>query len=293
MRVTQSMMVSRLMSSIQRTQQGMARLQDRMATGRRVLVPRDDPAGTGTIMRMKTNLTEIERYKRASEDALGWLSFTESTVQRAGDLIHNLRELTIQAAAGSVPEEARQNIAQEIKAIQQTLLDLANSSYDGRYAFSGHMTGTAPFSIDDDGSVLYHGDSGQQVRNLGPGMDIAVNIPGDEVFTSLLELSGQLASDVAAGNVQTLSEVRLDDLDAELDRTLVHIGAMGARYNRVSLSLERALDLELAFTTLMSQVEDADFARTITDLSLAETVYQAALSATSRVLRPGLHEYLR
>lgn len=293
MRITTGMMVDRLMNHIQKAQRGISRFQNQMASGRSIINPHDDPVGTASIMRLESGLKEIEWFRTSSEDAMGWISYGEDAVMRCLDLTHELRELMIQAASDTIPQESRIGIARQVLVIRDHIKDLANSAYDGRYIFAGHRTTEPPFSLDADGMAQYHGDGGEQVRVVGPGLKIPVNLPGDEVFSGLLNLAQVTADDILAGDYETVGRDRLDDLDGEMENLLNHVATLGARYSRVDLSLSRVKEMEISFTSLYSQTADADLARVSIDLRMAETVYQAALTATARVLQPGLHELLR
>ena len=46
-------------------------------------------------------------------------------------------------------------------------------------------------------------------------------------------------------------------------------------------------------TTQVSTVEDIDLPKTITELTLQQTAYQAALAATAKVVQPSLVDFLR
>jgi flagellar hook-associated protein 3 FlgL len=46
-------------------------------------------------------------------------------------------------------------------------------------------------------------------------------------------------------------------------------------------------------TSQVSDVEDIDLPKTITELTLQQTAYQAALAATARIVQPTLVDYQR
>lgn len=292
-RITTGMMVDRLMDNIQRAQQNISRFQDQMASGRSILKPHDDPIGTATVMRMRSGLKEIDWFRKSSEDAMGWISYGEGALMRCLDLTHELRELMIQGSTDSIPAESREAIAQEILVIRDHISDLANSKYDGRYIFAGHRTTEKPFEVLPDGSVIYDGDQGEQVRVVGPDLKIAVNLPGDQVFRSLMEMVHLTAQNISDGDYDLVGNDRLGELEDEIENLLEHVATLGARHSRVELSLNRVKEMEISFTSLYSQTADADLARVSIDLHMSETIYQAALSATARVLQPGLYEILR
>ncbi len=68
---------------------------------------------------------------------------------------------------------------------------------------------------------------------------------------------------------------------------------VGAAYKRIEQSQTALGDQQLYLTTALSDMEDVDLARATVDLHLQEVAYQAALSATSRVIQPSLLDFLR
>jgi flagellar hook-associated protein 3 FlgL len=56
---------------------------------------------------------------------------------------------------------------------------------------------------------------------------------------------------------------------------------------------QAADDRVLSLTGQLSEVEDIDLPKTITELQLQQTAYQAALAATARVVQPSLVDFLR
>ena len=56
---------------------------------------------------------------------------------------------------------------------------------------------------------------------------------------------------------------------------------------------QMASDRADALTAQLSDVEDIDLPKTITEMSLQQTAYQAALSAGAKVVQPSLVDFLR
>jgi flagellar hook-associated protein 3 FlgL len=90
---------------------------------------------------------------------------------------------------------------------------------------------------------------------------------------------------------------QLDDdltrLDAASKKVLAGVSQVGSRYNQLEQMRQTADDRILSLTTQLSDVEDIDLPKTITDLSLQQTAYQAALAATAKVIQPSLIDFLR
>jgi len=67
---------------------------------------------------------------------------------------------------------------------------------------------------------------------------------------------------------------------------------LGAKTNYVELTQNRLSDNYVTFTELLSKNQDADYAKAAINLSTAETIYNASLSAASRVIMRSLLDFL-
>ena len=74
---------------------------------------------------------------------------------------------------------------------------------------------------------------------------------------------------------------------------LTRTAEIGGRQRRLELLEARYIQDSLNYEKMRSDAEDADLAEVIMFLKMAETVYQAALSAGARVIQPTLMDFLR
>lgn len=85
----------------------------------------------------------------------------------------------------------------------------------------------------------------------------------------------------------------ISHLDKQLANTLNHISASGSKVNRLMLTETRLTDDEANFTDLMSLNEDIDLAETVVKLTSHETIYNASLMASGRVIQTTLLDFIR
>ena len=146
------------------------------------------------------------------------------------------------------------------------------------------------------GVVTFSGDSNPVNRTVADGVtvDVAVAGPaafgpdGDNVFDHL----DALATALRAGDVNGM-QTGIGRLAADSDRLVAARAGVGARTNTVETAALKAGDTELSLTNALAEIENADLPKTLMDLKMQETAYQAALAATSRVLQPSLVDFLR
>jgi flagellar hook-associated protein 3 FlgL len=67
---------------------------------------------------------------------------------------------------------------------------------------------------------------------------------------------------------------------------------VGASQNRLATASSRLQDLQQTATSLLSDTEDADMAKTMVDFSTQSAVYQSALRAGAQIIQPSLMDFL-
>lgn len=78
----------------------------------------------------------------------------------------------------------------------------------------------------------------------------------------------------------------------EQDRVNVAVADLGSRTNRLNLTENRLSTQRTDFTELLSTNEDADQVETYVNLTSAQNIYNASLSATAKVIKNSLLDYL-
>jgi flagellar hook-associated protein 3 FlgL len=201
-----------------------------------------------------------------------------------------------ESAAASPPERAM--IADEIDKLIDTAKEDANARYAGRSLFAGAATGVAPYNQGDDD---YHGDTGDIVRTIGPGVSVVVNVRASaflgtgtdgKMINTLRDISAHLRSDAPADQA-ALSGSDLVAIDRSLDAVLTAQAQVGTVANRLSAADDRLAELQENARGLLSKTEDGDMAETLIRYSTQQSVYQSALRAGAGIVQASLLDFLR
>lgn len=295
-RVTQSMLNTQFMRNLNNNLSRMEKLQEQMSSGRRINKPSDDPVGISFSMRYRSELETNEQYQRNVDSALSWLSYTDETLGQAGEVMQRARELAVQGATGTNPQEALDTIAMEIDQLSEQLLSIANSKFNGKYVFNGQLTDVKPYQASTAGSATPN--TGVINFEIGVGVKIPVNVSGKAVFGQPNEANNMfvaledLSYSLKSGNIRAVGD-SIGKLDERIDAFLSVRADIGAKTNRIELAEDRLVDININLSSLKSKTEDADMAAVITNLKMDENVYQASLSAGSRLIQPSLVDFIR
>jgi len=93
-------------------------------------------------------------------------------------------------------------------------------------------------------------------------------------------------------NVEEI-ESTLNVFNKALDRLLASRSSIGSRVIRAETAEVSMTTQELLVTSRLSEIEDADMLRVISELATAEVIYQSALASAARMIQPSLMDFLR
>ncbi|MCM3716127.1 flagellar hook-associated protein FlgL [Alkalihalobacillus oceani] len=144
MRVTQMMLSTNSLRHINQGYNRLASLQDQLSTGKKITRPSQDPVVAMKGMRYRTQVTEVEQFKRNLSEAYNWLDTADAALDQATETLRRIRDLSTQAANDSYNAEERANIAKEVQQLREHLQSLANTKSSHRYIFNGTDTTNAP-----------------------------------------------------------------------------------------------------------------------------------------------------
>lgn len=292
-RVTERSLAATAINGLQHNLSRLGDLQQELSSGKLLSKASDSPTATVQAMQYRAQIQAQQQYSRNASDGLGWLSTLDTALTGSLSQIQRARDLTVQgmSTGGATSAQSASAYAAEIDSIRDSLLTTANTTYLGRPVFGGTTAGSTAF----DAYGTYVGDTGAVNRTVGDGVRIRVDASGPAVFgtgnTQLFKVLTDISSDLRA-NPSALSD-DLTRLDTAMTTLQSQVSDIGARYNRVSQMKQVADTSTDSLKTQLSDVEDIDLPKTITDLQLQQTAYQAALSATSKVIQPSLLDYLK
>jgi flagellar hook-associated protein 3 FlgL len=304
MRLSNSMLARNTLNDLNSVSNRLYDTQRKMSSGKEITRPSDDPFGTTRALSGRRDLEDIKQLQRNVDDALSWQSVTEVALGKITDVTQRARELLIQGASDSNGPAERDAIAKEIDQLIESVKTEANASYAGRYVFAGTATNTRPYT--PGGADAYAGDAADVFRTIGPGVSIAVNAKGKDflggdplvaqpdglLLTTLRDVATHLRANTPAAN-NLLRGTDVQALDRNLDNLVAIRATNGATTNRLETAVSRLRELEEAATNDLSKVEDADMAKTLTDFSLQQAVYQSALKTGANIVQNSLLDFLR
>ncbi len=181
MRVSTTMQSQMLLEQMRLNQLSMFNNQQQMASGQRMLLPSDDPAGATQALRLSDLLTRYTQLQSNVSYADTFGAATETALSDVRDALNQANTIASQSAGSLVTADQRSANATVVDGLIDTLLSVANRQQSGVYLFAGQQTDRQPFIEDLDG-ILYQGDTNESRLNLDGNGTTAVSLRGDQVF---------------------------------------------------------------------------------------------------------------
>jgi flagellar hook-associated protein 3 FlgL len=258
------------------------------STGKRINTLSDDPVGLTQSLSINSSLANIEQMQRNIDYGQTWLNSSESALTSINNILSDTKALCVQMASGTVAAKQRTAAAETVQNNLEEIVSLANTNVNGNYIFSGSKTDTEPF--EQDGT--YQGDNTPFAIKISKDASIEIGSDGQDVFGTVFTTLADLKSALQNDDINGIQDA-MGKLDTHMDDISGKIADVGSKSDRMEIKKNIFQDLNLSQTERLSNIEDADMAETIMNLSAAQLTYQAALSSSSKVMSLSLVDYLQ
>jgi flagellar hook-associated protein 3 FlgL len=271
----------------------------KIASGKEITRPSDDPFNTSRALHRRESLEATQQFKRNVDDARSWQEISEQAMGTITQSAERAKALLVQAGSDTLDQAGRDSVKAEIDQLIEGMKQEANASVGGRYVFGGTKTDVPPYQA--GANDAYQGNTDPIVRALGPGVSLPINVTGESFLGNgqasgdgkLLNVLRDISDHLAAGDTASLRGTDLTRLDGNLDQVLGVRAGNGALSNRLEAAGGRLDQIEETTTGQLSEIEDADIAKTMIDFNSQSAAYQAALKAGASIIQPSLMDFLR
>jgi flagellar hook-associated protein 3 FlgL len=306
------MLLSNYLRNISSNLGTVGKMQQQMASGKRITKISDDPIGVISSMQVRVKLYKSEQYKKNVDRALTWLDETESSILELNEVIKTAYETVVGQATDTMDEEERSAAAQLIKQLRDHVVTIGNAKSNDKYIFGGYNVSNAPFEVDASGNIIYNNldmnDSAnaaaldamaQESIRYSVGFNITMDVSttgvellgtGDNNIYKILDdlynaLESNTSNDGLTGFTAKLQNKQNDVLSIAAE--------IGGKVNRLELIQNRFEEDILTYTDRKSKIEDVDQAEAIMNYKMAQSVYEASLQIGSQIIQPSLVNFLK
>jgi flagellar hook-associated protein 3 FlgL len=298
-RVASNAGMDRVYSDLTRTFNRMAKTQGQISSTKKLQKPSDSPTDVAVALKERSNQRRLEQYAANATDATGFLRVSDDALMGVQDAALQARVQMATAISGAIDGTGREAVAQAIGGLRDGMLQLANTTYNGRSVFAGTAASNQPAYAN---TGVYNGDAGSVRRAIDDGLTLDVNVTGPTVFGAhdattplsgdMFQIMDAMAAAVRSGDVAAM-QVAGASFDAAVARVSTAQIRIGSVSNQVETTISRNSQMTIDVKERLSKVEDTDLAEAILSMRSDEAAYQAALGVTAKVIQPTLMDFLR
>jgi flagellar hook-associated protein 3 FlgL len=286
-----------LLTSIEQAQQNQQTAIQQMSTGKSVNNLSDNPAAAEALVGNDALTSENDQFLTNINDVQGTLQAADSALNNAGKILTTAITVGAEGANGTISTADRQALAQQVQGLQQQMLALANTTYEGVYVFAGTNVSSPPF-VQDTGSatgVQYNGNSDVTSVQIGEGQSVQTNVAGNQLFLnssgSVFGALNDLANALTSGN-------GIDAANTEVQQAFSQLNTQQVSYGNALSQLQSSQNFlnqeQVNLSTQQNQLVGANLTAVVANDSQDQVDLQAALSATGQVLSlPNLLNFLK
>ncbi len=303
MRVTNQIVLRNSISRLQTNLQGVERAREDIASGLRLRKMSQDPTGGAEVMRIGSSMRAIDQFRRNIRIGGARAEAEEQVLDSVTNTLGRAMELAIGQASDTATADTRLSVKAEVDSLIGFMVDLGNTRFGDDYIFGGTRGGEPPFRmpptpadgfsalVDENGDPV--NPSGAIKLEIADGRYATPNHNGTQVFldTNALESLRALSTALENNDVPAI-QANIDTLRDAVSSTQVLIGTQGARGNDFQVADGALQELELTLLTFRSELRDTEIDKAMVELVGRQTMYEAAMAATSRVLGLSLANYI-
>jgi flagellar hook-associated protein 3 FlgL len=268
-------------------------LSNQISSGVRLSGLGDDPMAASQNVQFAAQIAADSTFTRTASTTTAMMQVADSTLGSVVDQINQAISVATAGNNGTNNASDQSSVAAELTSIRDEVLGLANTSYSGRYLFSGSQNSSPPFQLDTSTSpatVTYTGDSVVNHVSTPGGQSIATNLPGQQVFTAaggdLLGTLNQLIQGFSTGNTAATTSLT-SQLGAALSQVSTQRASLDGAINRFQSASSYATQERTQLVANQTNLLQADLPTVATELSSNQTQQSALESVIVAIEQQG------
>jgi flagellin len=237
---------------------------ERIASGIRINRGADDAAGLAISEALRSDIRALRQAVRNANDGISLINVTEGALNEQSGILIRLRELSSQAATGTVGSTERATIQLEFNALRAELDRIsATTEFNGQKLVDGSLEASVPAA--NQISIQVGIDSSANSRiNLNTEVDLAA------------VTASSLGIDVLAVTTAGAALSALDFINTAIATVTGARGSVGAVQNRLVRTITNLSVTVENLQAAESAIRDADIAQEVALLTRNQILVQAS-----------------
>jgi len=298
-RVTDATSNSQLVERIAEQRLRISDAQEKVASGKRINRPSDDPFGAAAVIEIRNSQAAITQFGRSAKTVDNALSVADGALNSYDQALNRAQTLVSQGLSGFSRPDGRQALASELDGLRQTVLNVANTRNGDQYVFGGTRQDVPP--VDQTTEALAATPTAPQLIQVeADAPPLAAGVTAEAMFANIDGTVFQALNDAAkalrgtgdpVADESTL-KTAMQQLQTFAQQSIAAHTTIGKNLDAVEAATDRNATASLALEATAQDKESADFAQSSVDLVEANRALEAILQSESQTNRHSLLDLL-
>lgn len=271
-----------------------------MATGKRILLPSDDPIAATRITQLNREQAAIEQYQSNINAASSSMNQQESVLDSVDNTLLSIRDDLLAAQNGTLDATDLSSYGSAIESATHSIVAALNyQDEDGHYIFGGTVNDKPPIVYEDtdgDGEgdeYVYQGNDNHRETTVSNGVTIDTNVSVGEMFGDDLSILNTLddvsktlqdpALDPTDPAVSTDIQQAIDMVDRATEGLNTAIASLGERQNTIGMLSDAQTGVSDANQDLIGQLQDLDYGPATIEFTGLQMAMEATMKTYAKV----------
>ncbi|KXI49693.1 MULTISPECIES: flagellin [Bacillus cereus group] len=267
-----------------RTQEYMRQNQDKMNTsmnrlssGKRINSAADDAAGLAIATRMRAKESGLGVAARNTQDGISLIQTADSALNTVSNVLLRMRDLAVQSANGTNSDNDKAALQKEFNQLTEQIDYIANNTkFNGKDLLNS--TGKVSIKTFDDGGAK---DIDIQLTDVRKGTLSGKNGDDDVKLENLKIGKNDVTAEDEEFNVADAKDA-IKVIDSIVTNIASSRADLGATLNRLQYNVENLNSQSTSMASSASQIEDADMAKEMSEMTKFKILNEAGISMLSQ-----------
>lgn len=236
---------------------------EKLSSGNRINKSADDASGLAVSEKLRGQIRGLNQAERNLQNGVSFVQTTEAYLQETQNILHRIRELSVQAANGVYTDDDRMQIQVEVSQLVDEINRIASHAQ-----FNGMNMLTGAFGKESDRVMQFQ---------VGANMDQSERVfIGTMTAQSLGILGNQGSMETASISTPELANRTIGVLDAALKVVSKQRADLGAYQNRFEMAVVGVASAAENLQAAESRIRDVDMASEMVDYVKNQILVQSS-----------------
>lgn len=246
------------------TQADVAKSIEKLSSGQRINKAGDDASGLAVSEKMRGQIRGLNQAERNIQNGVSFIQSTEGYLQGTQDILHRLRELSVQSANGIYTDEDRMQIQVEVSQLVDEINRIAShAQFNGMNILTGAFARESTVGRVMQFQVGANMDQSEQVF-IGTMTAAALGLQGAQGESGMINIATPENANQAIGV-----------LDSALKQVSKQRADLGAYQNRFEMAAKGVAIAAENLQASESRIRDADMASEMVTYTKNQILSQA------------------